>query len=190
MINNRNIFTTRRYKLIGTCILAMVFSPIFAEFLAYFNHDCRGFLRSDKIMTIGSFEMEPRTFRAIAFIIIFMIIYPLLRWMAGGGLSWHSDMSFVVSYMCFLALIEPLIIYINKDEEAEIKPKEPFPDWFSMKTRLIMMGAVVIIGACADPFIWSTCLQGPLDRDPNAYAEIVKNIPQGMKKQALWFLNN
>ena len=84
--------------MIGTCILALVFSPIFAEFLAYFNHDCRGFLRSDKTMNIFSFRLEPRTFRLISFIFIFMIIYPFLRWLVGSGFSWRSDLGYIVYY--------------------------------------------------------------------------------------------
>ena len=176
--------------MIGTCILALVFSPIFAEFLAYFNHDCRGFLRSDKTMHICSFQLEPRTFRLIFFILVFMIIYPSLRWLVGSGFSWHSDLGYLVSYFCFMAVIEPLIIYINKDEEATKVPKEPFPSWFSMKTRLIMLSLVVLIAACADPLIWTMYFQKRLEQNPCAYVEFVKEIPDGVKKQALWFLHN
>ncbi|MBR1733948.1 MAG: hypothetical protein IJ730_00615, partial [Alphaproteobacteria bacterium] len=124
--------------MLGNCIIAVVFTPILAEFLAFFNHDCRGFIRSDKTMTFGSINIEPRTFRAIMFFLIFVVIYPTLRWLAGGRLTLHSDLGFVVSYMCFMALIEPLIIHINLDEEAKTTLKEPFPDWFSTKTRWAM----------------------------------------------------
>ncbi len=173
--------------MIGTCIIAIVFSPILAEFLAYFNHDCRGFLRSDKIMKFGSVQIEPRTFRAIAFVIIFMIIYPTLRWLAGTRFSWHADLSFTVAYMCFMEIIEYLIIYINKDEEAKRTPKEPWPDWFSMRTRLILMSLVIIIGACASPLIWSHCFQEPMRKNPAVYKEFLKKIPSSIKRQALWF---
>lgn len=175
--------------MIGTCIIAVVFSPILAEFLAYFNHDCRGFLRSDKTMNICSLKMKPKTFRAIAFFIIFVILYPTLRWLAGGCFSWHADLGFVVSYMCFIAVIEPLIIHINKDEEAKTTPKEPFPDWFSMKTRILLMSAVIVIAACADSLLWNMCFKKTLAKNPAAYADFVKRIPDGMKKQALWFLS-
>ena len=176
--------------MIGTCIIAVVFSPILAEFLAYFNHDCRGFLRSDKTMNICPLKMEPRTFRAITFFIIFVILYPTLRWLAGGCFSWHADLGFVVSYMCFMAVIEPLIIYINKDEEAKNTLKEPFPDWFSMKTRIFLMSTVIIIAACADSFLWNMCFKKPLEKTPTAYADFVQKIPNGIKKQALWFLSH
>ena len=173
--------------MIGTCIIALVFSPILAEFLAYFNHDCRGFLRSDKAMAFGSFCIEPRTFRAIAFAFIFLIIYPSLRYLVGKGFSLHSDLGYLVSYLCFMAIIEPLIIYINKDEEAKVIPKEPFPDWFSMKTRLAMLSVVVVTAACADSLLWSACFKKPLERDPNVYREFVKKIPLGIREQAIWF---
>lgn len=176
--------------MIGTCIIAVVFSPILAEFLAYFNHDCRGFLRSDKTMNICSLKIEPRTFRAIAFFIIFVILYPTLRWLAGGCFSWHADLGFVVSYMCFMAVIEPLIIYINKDEEAKNTPKEPFPDWFSMKTRIFLMSTVIIIAACADSLLWNMCFKKPLEKNPTAYADFIQKIPNGIKKQALWCLSH
>jgi len=176
--------------MIGTCIIAVVFSPILAEFLAYFNHDCRGFLRSDRTMRFGSFHIEPRTFRAIVFCFIFLILYPSLRWVVGAGFSLHSDLGYVVSYLCFMAVIEPLIIYINEDEEAKTVPKEPFPDWFTMKTRLILMSVVIVMAACADSLLWSACFKKPLERDPNAYREIVKKIPPSIKKQAIWFVTH
>lgn len=173
--------------MIGTCIIAIVFSPILAEFLAYFNRDCRGFLRSDKVMTLGSFHVEPRMFRMIVFLFIFIILYPSLRWLVGKGFSFHSDLGYLVSYLCFMAIIEPLIIYINKDEEAKSVPKAPFPDWFTMKTRLIIMSVVIIFAACADSLIWSTCFQKPLEQNPNIYREFVKKIPPTIRKQAVWF---
>ena len=176
--------------MLGNCIIAVVFSPILAEFLAFFNHDCRGFIRSDKIMKFGSINIEPRTFRAIVFFLIFVVLFPILRWLCDSGLSWRSDLGFVVSYMCFMALIEPLIIYLNKDEEAKTTPKEPFPDWFSLKTRWALFALIVFIAACAHPMIWSACFKKPLEKNPAAYAEIVKKIPKEMRRQALWFLLN
>jgi hypothetical protein len=158
-----------------------------AEFLAYFNHDCRGFLRSDKTMQFGSLQLEPRTFRAIAFIVIFMILYPSLRWLAGAKFSWHADLSFTVAYLCFMEIIEYLIIYFNKDEKAKTTPKEPFPDLFSMKTRLVMIATVIVIAACASPFIWSNCFQKRMERNPEVYKEFLKKVPHSIKKQALWF---
>ena len=176
--------------MIGTCIIAIVFSPILAEFLAYFNHDCRGFLRSDKEMEICSLKMEPRTFRAIMFILLFIVLYPSLRWLVGAGFSWRADLGFVVSYLCFMAVIEPLIIYINKDEEAKTTPKEPFPDWFSMKTRMILMSIVIVMAACADYVLWSACFKKHIEENPNAYKEFVKKIPPSVQKQAIWFVTH
>lgn len=59
-------------------------------------------------------------------------------------------MGFVVSYMCFTEVIESMIIHMNRDEEAKTKPKEPYPDWFSTKTRIWLMGIIIVIAACAD----------------------------------------
>lgn len=173
--------------MIGTCILAVVFSPIFAEFMAFFNHDCRGFLRSDKTMIFGTVQLKPRVFRAILFVLLFIVIYPTLRWICGGGFSFRSDLCYVVSYMCFMAVVEPLIIYINNDEEEKTTPKEPFPDWFSMKTRIIMMSTVIVIGAGASPLIWSTCFKARMQKNPTVYAEFLKTIPPSVKKMAVWF---
>lgn len=173
--------------MIGTCILALVFSPIFAEFLVYFNHDCRGFLRSDKTMTFGSISIEPRTFRAIVFFIIFIVLYPTLRWLAGDRFSWRADLGYTVSYLCFMEIIENVIIYINKDEEAKKTPKEPFPDWFSVKTRLVLLSLVILIGSMATPLIWSNCFAPKLAKNPAAFVKFLKKIPKPIKKQAVWF---
>ena len=89
-----------------------------------------------------------------------------------------------------MAVIEPLIIYINKDEEAKVVPKKPFPSWFTMKTRLILMFVVIITAACADSLLWSACFKKPLERDPNVYREFLKKIPPSIKKQAVWFVTH
>lgn len=163
--------------MIATCIIAVVFSPIIAELLAYFNHDCRGFLRSDKIISFYSFHIEPRTFRLIAFVFIFLILYPLLRWVVGAGFSLHSDWEYIVSYLCFISVIEPLIIYINKDEKAKTTPKGTFPDWFTIKIRIVLMFLVVVMAACVGSLLCSSCSKKSFKRDQDMYSEFVKKIP-------------
>ena len=163
--------------MIGTCIIAVVFSPIIAEFFAYFNRDCRGSLRSDKTMHFGSFHVEPRTFRLIVFSFIFLILYPLLKCVTGSEFSLHSDWRYLVSYLCFMSVIEPLIIYINKDEKAKTTLKEPFPDWFTIKLRIVLMSLVIVVAACSNSLFLSNSPQKPLQRDLNVYNEFVKKIP-------------
>lgn len=95
-----------------------------------------------------------------------------------------------MSYLCFMAVIEPLIIHTNKDVTAKIIPKKPFLEWFTIKTNLILMFVVIVTAACADSLIWSACFKKPLERDPNAYRELVKKIPPVIRRQAIWFVTH
>ncbi len=133
--------------MIGNCIVALIFSPIFAEVFTFFRQDFRGPIRSEKPIKLLSKEVSARMFRLSLFTLIFVIFYPLTAYFANTPCPlWNTDISYIISYMCFLAIIEPLIISINGDKEARYKAK-PDPDnlILSMKGNVIFLFILIIL---------------------------------------------
>ncbi len=89
----------------------------------------------------------------------------------------------IVVVIIFLIIIIIFSTNARKErsyEEAKTTPKEPFPE-FSLRTRWALFALIVFIAACAHPMIWSACFKKPLEKNPAAYAEIVKKIPKEMR---------
>ena len=131
--------------MVGNCIIAVVFSPVLAEFLTFFCYYFRGPIRSDKDVPIGSIKIPPKVFRVLVFCAIFVIFYPVMKYLIHSNFRVGGDIGYIVCYMCFITLIEPVIIHLNGDKSAAQPKNDPENLMFSMKGNLILMFCLIML---------------------------------------------
>ena len=134
--------------MIGNCIVAMMALPLVSEFLTFFCPYFRGSIRSDRSVRVFSRNIRPRVFRFGIFVLIFLVFYPFLSHVVTSHFSMF-DPGYLISYMCFLELIEPTIIHLNGDKNARLRAK-PDPEELLLSThaRIVLMLLIIVVAVC------------------------------------------
>ena len=123
--------------MVGNCIIALVFHPLLAELFTFCIDYFRGNIRSDKYIKIGSLAIRPKIFRLVVFILTFIIFYPIARYFIMHDVDFgNENMGYLISYMCFVGVIEPIMIHLNGDKDAATPKNDPENLIFSMKGNI------------------------------------------------------
>jgi hypothetical protein len=96
---------------------------------------------SDKPIEILSKKILPKNFRLTIFILLFIVLSTVVYLTTPTANPWYN----IFAYYIFGLLIEPAIIYLNKDIKAQKKYSSVSQPLFTKRTKTIIAIIILLI---------------------------------------------